>query len=510
MKKIILIPLDERPCNYDFPQMLTDETEYEVVVPPRDILGKKKIPGDMDKIWVWLIDHVKNCHAAVISIDTLLYSGIVPSRLHFFEFEKLILRLNNVKKLKEINPNIKIYAFSLIMRNPKYSSSDEEPDYYETCGHEIHRYGVINHLIELGVASDEDIEELKNIHNTLKKEYLDDYLTRRKKNLEVNKRVVELAAEGIFDFVIIPQDDASLYGLTAKDQQVIRQRINDLNMNLKVYMYPDADAVANTLITRYINKSMDCIPLVYVKYASGTGQGVVPLYEDRIVSESIKYQVLAAGGLCVSSVAESDIVLLINIPSDNMKDHLSIVKYKEGLSPSIEYDACRNVVEIIEFAHYVIHSLGKKVVIGDIAYANGGDPLLFSMIKQKGLLYKLSGYAGWNTSSNSLGTCIPMGMIHDICGDSKAHLKFLALRYLEDIGFCVYVRRNVAKEAEALGMNYRKTDGQRGQAAQMVSEELKRFANDHLCIEGNKVVIEDCYLPWARMFEVGIRVNVIQ
>lgn len=44
--KLVFVPLDERPCNYEFPYMLAQGTEFEMVRPPMDMMGLKKRPGD--------------------------------------------------------------------------------------------------------------------------------------------------------------------------------------------------------------------------------------------------------------------------------------------------------------------------------------------------------------------------------------------------------------------------------------------------------------------------------
>ena len=82
----------------------------------------------------------------------LLYGGIVPSRLHHLSEETLTRRLNVLEEIRKSNPALKIYAFSLIMRCPSYSSADEEPDYYETCGREIFLYGQNEHKYAAGVV----------------------------------------------------------------------------------------------------------------------------------------------------------------------------------------------------------------------------------------------------------------------------------------------------------------------------------------------------------------------
>lgn len=509
MKRIMLIPLDERPCNYDFTSLMVKDTDIEIIKPSKEILGKKKIVGDVDAIFNWALENIADCDGAIISIDTLVYSSILASRLHNEDVETLVARAERVALLKKANPKIKLFAYTLIMRNPEYSSSDEEPDYYGEFGREIHRYGVINHKLELNIASQDEINELNDINSRLPKDYLADYLNRRLKNIEVNKRAIELTRDHIIDFLIIPQDDSSPYGLTAKDQQLVREHIKNTRQQLNAYMYPDADAVSNTLLARLINQMHQKRPMVYLKYASALGDTITPLFEDRIVNETIKYQILAAGGLLASSVSEADIILMINTPSGNHQCHQLICDKVVPLPKMIEYDANRNLIEQIEFAEYAINQLKKNVVFADIAYANGGDPALFELLRNKGLMFRLAGYAGWNTSSNTLGTCIPQGMIHNIYGDRQAHLDFLGLRYVEDVAYMSFVIKDVtANVVKSMDCDYFKLDGQRGEVSKIILKKLRQLAEDYLYDGKYKITVLDCYQPWNRMFETAPSVIV--
>lgn len=501
MKKIIVLPLDERPCNYEFNYMLAKSTEYKLCRPPKDIMGAKKIPGNLSALNKWLILEAAEAEVAIIAIDTLLYGGIVPSRLHYLSEEELEKRLALLKKLKSINPKLKILAYSLIMRNPTYSSCDEEPDYYGVWGHEIHRYGYLSHKVELGITTGDELGELENINKLLPKKHLVDYIDRRKVNGVMNMLAVDYVHEGIIDFMIIPQDDASPYGFTAKDQKRVREYIYKKEVALKVYMYPDADAVANTLLARFINEDKGLKPLVYPKYTSVLGPQLIPSYEDRLLGETVKYQILAAGGLVASSAVEADIILIVNAPGGNY------LEASQAYKRSIEYDAFRTIIEVIEYADYVVNILKKPCVMGDVAYGNGSDLQLIQLLKQKGLLFKLAGYAGWNTSSNSLGTCIPQGMICGIYGINKYHINFLALRYVEDAGYCGYVRKLVTEDyLPTLKLNYFNVSEKRGQVAVKVKDELELFISKHLKNNEYDIKITDCYMPWERMFEVGLEV----
>lgn len=500
MKKIAVIPLDERPCNYRFNQYLVKGTPYEILTPPLEILGDKKQKGHLVAIKDWLLETAKHVDGIICAVDTLVYGGIVPSRLHSDDEDTLINRLNVLRDIKNTYPNIQIYAYSLIMRNPKYSSSEEEPDYYGEYGREIHLYGVYDHKKSLGILNEDDNAQFEHTKKTIDTVALNDYLSRRAKNIAVNQAFLKLVSEKIIDFAIIPQDDSSPYGLTATDQKIIREDIKSLNLELLCYMYPGADEVTNTLLARMINKSENKTPLFYLHYASATGGHQIPLYEDRMLSESIKYQILAAGGLIVSSMVEASLLLLVNVPSSNMKES------NKQAEAALEYDAFRNLVEFVEMIDYGI-KLGKKVVIADVAYANGGDLNLLKLMRQKGVLMKVSAYAGWNTSSNSLGTCIPQGILDYLYPNRQENLNFLGLRYIEDMGYCSVVRKHISEHL-IMPNHYFSLDGKRGSVVGQINVELDKFIKEQLDIEGFNFIINDIYSPWNRMFEIGLEVIV--
>lgn len=501
-KRILLMPLDERPCNYEFPFLLAKGTDYMPERPPLDMMGYKKAPGDTNRLWVWLEQAAAGAHGAVMALDTLLYGGIVPSRLHEMNEERLLERLARLRGLKMDHPELRIYAYQLIMRCPQYSSADEEPDYYEDWGREIFRKGFISHRRDLGLATEDELAELEDIDRRLPKEVLEDYLGRRAINAALNRAALELVAEGVIEFLIIPQDDSAPYGYTARDQEDIRGRISELGLELSVYMYPGADEVGCTLLARMVNRDTGRIPLIYPRLSSLQGAFVTPLYEDRFFYESLKYQVLAAGGLIVSSASEADVVLLVNTPGDTMSEAAV-----QG-QPTPGYDVQRNIVELAEFGGYMLFHEGKPVAVADVGYANGGDLKLIRLLRQKNMLFSLAGYAGWNTSSNTLGTVIAQSMLFLHYGRTPEHLNFLALRYSEDACYCSLVRTEMNNGiVESMGLSKFMLDGQRGQAAALIRTKLHQALEERINGEDGWVEIMDCYMPWNRTFEVGLSVS---
>ena len=122
MKKIVLLPMDERPCNYKFPKRLFENEEIHIIEP--QTLGFKKDGADYNIIKDFLCKECKDAYGLIISMDMLLYGGLIPSRIHQQDEEKLRKKLDTIKGLKKENPSLKIFAFQCIMRCPSYSSSD--------------------------------------------------------------------------------------------------------------------------------------------------------------------------------------------------------------------------------------------------------------------------------------------------------------------------------------------------------------------------------------------------
>ena len=178
--RILFLPLDERPCNRVFPEMMENE-KLTLVTCEKKILGDKKKPGDTDEISHFLLDNADHCDYAVISLDTLLYGGLLPSRLHHEKAESLEKRLSVLSEMKKKNPDLKIYAFQCIMRCPQYSSAEEEPDYYEQYGLSIFRQEYLCDKMEREGITEEEQKELSSI--VIPDKILEDYRTRRKINV---------------------------------------------------------------------------------------------------------------------------------------------------------------------------------------------------------------------------------------------------------------------------------------------------------------------------------------
>lgn len=101
--KLLLVPLDERPCNRKYPAaLLTGIEDMELSMPSSSILGRKKEPADLEALWQFVEEELPTCDAAILSMDMMIYGGLLPSRLHTEPLSRLLDRVDRLASLHKI------------------------------------------------------------------------------------------------------------------------------------------------------------------------------------------------------------------------------------------------------------------------------------------------------------------------------------------------------------------------------------------------------------------------
>ena len=509
MAKIVYLPLDERPCNYRYPLDLAAMTDFHLAAPDRFVLGDKKKPADTRALAEWLLRECKDAGYAIVSVDMLLYGGIVPSRLHSLPPEECLKRLDTLRRLKKENPALRIYAFHLITRAPAYSSSEEEPDYYAECGRELYEYGWLCDKAEREGLSPDEMRRLPEVRSKIPEAVLDDFLARRRTNAAMNERSVELVQEGVIDFLIIPLDDNSKYGYTSSDQRRLAAKVEALNLFDRIMIYPGADEIGCTLLARVFSEIKSFRPLFHVRYSSTRGPFSIPKYEDRSLGESVKCHITAAGASIGDGFEEPDVHLLIHSPPVG---ETGMAETTDGYGG--RHRAYFNEVNMWEFAQAIrrCREKGRLAALADVALCNGGDHTLMKMLAKTGLLPALSCYAAWNTSGNALGTVVAHAVIaayhraEPRNGEAarKASHAFLCSRLIEDWGYQALVRQEVAvRDLPRLNAGYFNLAHVQGEVESLIQRELQRFADEYMA-DLARVQVRAVRLPWRRMFEIDL------
>ncbi|RKN75981.1 DUF4127 family protein [Paenibacillus ginsengarvi] len=517
MQKIVYVPLDERPCNYRYPQYLASMTDMTLEVPEISLLGRKKTAADTDAVRDWLTGAVRDADALIVSIDMLVHGGIVPSRLHHTSEEECMKRLDVLARLKESNPRLRIYAFNLITRVPAYSSSEEEPDYYADYGNEIYTYGWLNDKAEQETLDEEETERLKAITAKIPPEVLSDFLTRRETNSFVNRETMKLVRDGVIDFLIIPLDDNSKYGFSPLEQRKLSLLAEDLDLGDNVMIYPGADEIGCTLFARAFCEAKGYVPKAFVRYSSVHGPFIVPKYEDRSLGESIKYHLTAAGAVAHDHSAGTDFILMTNSPPVGQKEMAECsTPYGQR---NRAYFSEVNTKEFVQAIRYYLRE-GHMVALADVAVSNGSDHPFMKLVSRSGLIHDIAAYAAWNTSGNTMGTVVSHAVIESYYRgkdeDSAERLNrsraYYYFRLIEDWGYQAIVRKDVIhNELPKLGASYYELNHVKDEVYAVIRGKLEQFFAEYVqagC--PGQVRIEDVHLPWSRMFEVGFEVRLEQ
>ncbi|MCT2195560.1 DUF4127 family protein [Paenibacillus sp. p3-SID1389] len=518
--KLVYLPLDERPCNLLYPQQLAAMTDIEMVVPGAELLGDKKQRANLKKLEIWLEEQCRDADVLIASIDMLVHGGIVPSRLHQDDAVTCITRLQLFHRLKAVRPDLIIYGFNLITRVPAYSSSEEEPEYYDQFGREIFEWGCLIDKQDTASLTDEEQRRLDDVLAAIPEEVQRDYRKRRRVNSDVNEASIALVESGVLDYLIIPLDDNAKYGFSAMEQRKLGVRVETAGLSERVAIYPGADEIGCTLFARVFCALKHHTPAIYVRYSSTQGPMCIPKYEDRSLNESIKAHFMAAGAFMADASGEADAILMVHSPP------VSQAEMAETDTPIRDRNrAYFSEVNTREFAQTMKYYLerGRLVMLADVALCNGGDDLLMKQLYRLGLLGRLQGYAAWNTSGNSLGTVIAHAVIASYYwfGENRAEeaeereagfhqfqaasRHFYAYRLVEDWGYQALVRRQVCEEVlPVLGASYFELSHVQDQVCQHIEDQLNHFASVYLRGQvATDIKISNVTLPWHRMFEVG-------
>lgn len=496
--RIVFVPLDERPCNSKYPEMITgDYRDLEFVNLGAELLGNKKTPANIEGIWNHLNSNVQHGDSLVISMDMVLYGGLIPSRLHYLNEDDIRERLNQLRLLKNTR-DIKVFASNCIMRCPTYNSSEEEPDYYEVYGKALHRKAFLEDKRDRIGLSKNEIDELSTY--VIPREIIDDYESRRIFNENVNLEVLKLVKEEIIDVLVIPQDDAAQFGYTAKSQKKIIKVINELNLNDRVSIYPGADEVGCTLCAYAYNRFYSKKTKIFAFYSSTLGPTIIPLYEDRPMNETLKHHVLAINGELVYTPQEADFILAINSPGSIMQ------RAKEQIeNQDLTYTTFRNLREfVVNIERYC--SEGKRVVVCDSAYGNGGDLELLDLLDKNDLLDKITAISAWNTNANTLGTALCAGVYG--CFHEKPNMYHMIYRILEDYIYQSKVRQELLNEVlPSLNCDDYEFDAQ---LVDVEKETEKRILSYYKKLKiSNDYPIDKlrvCF-PWNRVFEIDLKIR---
>lgn len=112
--RVLLVPLDDRPPSLQWPVRLGAIAGATVVTPPREMLGRFTTPGRPGAIIEWLRGQdLASFDAAIVSLDMLVYGGLVASRaIGSATADEVLARVEVLRELSRQAPRLKLYGQS--------------------------------------------------------------------------------------------------------------------------------------------------------------------------------------------------------------------------------------------------------------------------------------------------------------------------------------------------------------------------------------------------------------
>jgi hypothetical protein len=495
---LALVPLDDRPCNRLFPAQLAEIAGLELVLPPREMLGWFTTPGNCDGLAAWL-QEVQAQHV-VISLDMLCYGGLVAARAEETEASTASARLEGLRGLKRQRPDLTILASSVLPRlGMTVASAGALSEHQDLIAYATLR----DRVARLG--EEEARAELEAVSARLGEELIERYLEVRRRNQELSQAALQLAAEGVLDYLALVQEDAAPVGLHLGEQEALRAATAQLGVEDKVALHPGADEIGLVLLARHCAVTSGLTPRLCADYAGEAGSKVIPRYEDRPLRETVESTLRAAGAELAAPMG-SDAMLFVHTPVGEQRE--SAEAPPAGQAPALAMQS-ESIAERVGFAA----EAGRVVGLADVAYANGGDPELLGALERTGAGKGLRAYAGWNTASNTVGTAVAQLCLEVIAGATReasaASRQFLACRLADDFEYQTCVRPLAMARAAALGADQFALGEHAPRLEEHVRRELTPRAEARYAGVTGRSWQElgaawKVSLPWGRLFEVEV------
>lgn len=454
--KIALIPIDNRPVCYNLAKEIANiDDDLELLLPDKKLLGGLKSIADIDELLNWL-EKLGKVDAVIVSLDTIAYGGLIPSRRSKESLNEIKLRLESFKNnLSKCGG--KIYAFSSIMRISNNNINEEEKEYWNEYGTKIFEYSYTFHKEGYEIAD-------------IPKEILNDYLVTRQRNFEINKMYLGWQEQGLFDTLVFSKDDSGEFGLNVLESEILKRIAKE--KKLSAMIKTGADEIPLALFARAISDLNNKNPKISPKFLIPDYTHLISNYEDISIESSVLAQIELSG--CeVTEETNADIILIVNNFEEKQGEIVMGVKTKP-FSGKIDLPQ-------------------KPFMIADVRFANGADNKFVEKILKRKLDFKnFYGYSAWNTSANSLGSLICATVVRFFAKsfNEESFKKLQMIRFLDDWAYQANARQDLKKTSN-------RPDVRRLRKLMSPFEKkLKKILTINPQVKYN--------FPWKRYFEVEV------
>ena len=464
--RVIYVPADDRPCSVKLPRLLARMVDFELVMPPLELLGHFGAAGQSEAIAAWLLEQLTEpADCAIISLDMLAYGGLPASTTSAIRTQLAQERLDALAQVRAAAPTMPVFGFASILRLSITTSSDETAQYREY----LRRYAV---TAARSAQSDDPQAalDLQRLEQSIPGAVLGEYLAIRARNHEVNLRAVREAAEGSLDFLLLAQDEADAQGLHLDEQRRLAESIVEDGAEGRALICCGPDSAGVVLLARFIHQHMGKVPQIRAIYSQPEDTDAIPPLESMPFEQSVATLVQAVGGKLTNKAKAADLTLVINTPASQPR-----AAYK---APTVRQERARRLGEFM--AEVAAAESERGIAVCDAAFAQGADDVFADALVNSGIpLPRLISYAGADTASDALSKVLAHGtlrlialqdkgafnlahaigelspmrylaLLNSLIDAEKAHIEFLFQRFVTDWLYQTRVRPRAAAHVSRL------------------------------------------------------------
>ena len=489
---VLFVPQDDRPVSLQYTVDTAKAAGMTVLTPPQNLISGKTYKGQADQIWNWVEQNAGRADVMVLSTDTLIYGGLVDSRKHNLPLSTLEYRLKRIEALKANYKNTRIYGFGTVMRSPRASGGGTEPSYYADYGPTIFQIAALQDKLDAGTLTQAETQKLMSLQASVPVEYLQDWFSRRQKNMQINKGLIDEARKGVFEYFALGHDDTSQLSQSALEGRYLSQYSKGIPRT-QYGSFPGADQLGLLLMARSRTDESVEKPTFSIIYPLGGAGKTLPGYEDQTIDKTIAEHVEAVGGT-MTTAGKPTVLLAVNTPLSTSTSESEAF----GNLPMVS-QATNAFVDRIQQAT----EQGVTVSVADIAYNNGSDNTLVGAMYKRDILYKIGAYNGWNTASNTVGYAIAQGLLLKSMSP-EGHRDMLTQQYLDNWAYQANIRKDIYRMQDSIRTgNVRYSGGLNSKLEEYLQERIQDFGETYLKVDPRTI---KATFPWGRLFETDITV----
>lgn len=414
---VLLMPLDSRPACAKFAVKLGALAGLNVKTPPAGLLDYYRRPGDRAALRAWLFAEAPRAEAALVSADMLLYGGLLASRQSNLLPEERDATAKALENLRRDNPALPVYAFQILPRPWVTEMKDTR-----LFQNDLLRYSALREET-LRFENPLDFAELERLQAEIPYGMLRRYDVLYDKAAAASRLLLKLTEAGVITKLVVGQDDGQIFGLGNLARRRLERDVRAARLTgEQVAVTKGADEIALTLLGECNYRRTLYQPKVCVRYGDSDAPAAYMPYMPHSVATTVREKLSLLHAQTVNTPEEADFTLFVHIGTKENKRQL--------------YPISRALRDLVDAGH--------KVALVDLSRSFDKDEtLLPQLLNGSTPLNALIAYAGWNTTSNSVGMALTQATLftsalkRSASSDETlslyaANLDFLSERFLED------------------------------------------------------------------------------